>query len=111
MSAFQLRERAYGKKYRLARPLAVKAVQAVAQLYYKGKLPYLRYEYVPCVDCGKRAEHYDHRDYTKPLEVEPVCRSCNKLRGPAHPYIGIPVVVRTAPYGNPKYLRKRNGNV
>lgn len=26
---------------------------------------------------------YDHRDYTKPLSVEPVCRSCNKLRGPA----------------------------
>jgi len=36
-----------------------------------------------CADCGKAARDYDHRDYNKPLEVEPVCRSCNKLRGPA----------------------------
>lgn len=35
-----------------------------------------------CVDCGKRAQCYDHRDYAKPLEVNPVCRSCNKFRGP-----------------------------
>lgn len=38
-----------------------------------------------CVDCGLRAEHYDHRDYAKPLSVEPVCRSCNKRRGPGRP--------------------------
>jgi hypothetical protein len=37
-----------------------------------------------CIDCGARAEHYDHRDYTKPLAVEPVCRKCNFARGPAH---------------------------
>jgi hypothetical protein len=36
-----------------------------------------------CVDCGAKAYCYDHRDYRKPLEVEPVCRSCNKRRGPA----------------------------
>lgn len=36
-----------------------------------------------CVDCGKPAEHYDHRDYSKPLEVQPVCRRCNFRRGPA----------------------------
>lgn len=36
-----------------------------------------------CMDCGKPAEQYDHRDYGKPLEVEPVCRSCNLRRGPA----------------------------
>ncbi len=34
-----------------------------------------------CVDCGKQASVYDHRDYSKPLDVQPVCRSCNKLRG------------------------------
>ena len=38
-----------------------------------------------CVDCGKAAMDYDHRDYAKPLDVVPVCRSCNKLRGPAKP--------------------------
>ena len=36
-----------------------------------------------CVDCGKPAKHYDHRDYSKPLDVVPVCVSCNILRGPA----------------------------
>ena len=39
-----------------------------------------------CVDCGKPARHYDHRDYNKPLEVEPVCISCNMMRGAAIPY-------------------------
>lgn len=38
---------------------------------------------VKCVDCGKPADHYDHRDYMKPLDVSPVCRSCNSRRGPA----------------------------
>lgn len=36
-----------------------------------------------CVDCGKQAFDYDHRSYLKPLDVEPVCRSCNQKRGPA----------------------------
>lgn len=40
-----------------------------------------------CVDCGKPARDYDHRDYARPLDVQPVCRSCNRKRGPAanHP--------------------------
>lgn len=38
-----------------------------------------------CVDCGSQAEIYDHKDYNKPLEVEPVCRSCNRKRGSAIP--------------------------
>lgn len=37
----------------------------------------------PCKDCGRPAVQYDHRDYTKPLQVDPVCRSCNVMRGPA----------------------------
>jgi len=36
---------------------------------------------VLCVDCGKRAKVYDHRDYNKPLDVEPVCIKCNSMRG------------------------------
>lgn len=36
-----------------------------------------------CVSCGAQATDYDHRDYNKPLEVEPVCRSCNFARPPA----------------------------
>lgn len=39
-----------------------------------------------CVDCGATATCYDHRDYSKPWQVEPVCDRCNRLRGPAiHP--------------------------
>lgn len=36
-----------------------------------------------CVDCGKQARDYDHRDYLKPLDVVPVCRGCNVRRGTA----------------------------
>ena len=36
-----------------------------------------------CVDCGYQAQVHDHRDYTKPLEVDPVCKSCNGYRGMA----------------------------
>lgn len=38
---------------------------------------------VLCVDCEQPAAHYDHRDYARPLQVEPVCVSCNARRGPA----------------------------
>lgn len=36
-----------------------------------------------CVDCIRIASMYDHRNYSKPLSIEPVCRSCNAKRGPA----------------------------
>lgn len=39
-----------------------------------------------CVDCGKGAFCYDHRDYRKPLAVDPVCKSCDSMRGPGKPY-------------------------
>jgi hypothetical protein len=39
-----------------------------------------------CVDCGAPARHYDHRDYNKPTEVDPVCVPCNMRRGPAIRY-------------------------
>ena len=35
-----------------------------------------------CADCGEPAKFYDHRDITKPLDVEPVCNGCNVRRGP-----------------------------
>jgi hypothetical protein len=36
-----------------------------------------------CVDCGAQAAGYEHRNYSEPLCVDPVCRRCNRLRGPA----------------------------
>jgi hypothetical protein len=40
---------------------------------------------VNCVDCGRPAELYDHRDYRDYLKVQPVCRRCNVKRGSALP--------------------------
>ena len=48
-----------------------------------GLFPNLLEVETPCTDCGKRATVYDHRDYGRPLDVEPVCQSCNLKRGPA----------------------------
>ncbi len=57
------------------------AAGVLAQAIRAGALP--RATEFQCADCGKPAEAYDHRDYTKPLQVDAVCRSCNVIRGPA----------------------------
>jgi hypothetical protein len=49
-----------------------------------------------CADCGLPAKYLDHRDYTKPLEVDPVCAVCNAKRGggkwkPHHVRVAPPV--------------------
>ena len=36
-----------------------------------------------CKDCGGKADRYDHRYYSIPLEVDAVCRACNWKRGSA----------------------------
>lgn len=45
-------------------------------------------ESLKCVDCGATAECYDHRNYHRPLSVEPVCQPCNIRRGPGYPFPG-----------------------
>jgi len=57
------------------------AARQVALAIKRGELS--RPETQRCVDCGRRARQYDHRLYAAPLQVEPVCRSCNAKRGPA----------------------------
>lgn len=59
-----------------------RAYAAVARAVANGELEPVTVK--SCVDCGARAKHYDHRDYSKPLEVVPLCRSCNRLRPHAH---------------------------
>lgn len=59
------------------------ATAAVSKAKEEGLLP--RPETLACVDCGKQAAQYDHRDYGQPLNVDPVCRSCNNVRGHAKP--------------------------
>jgi len=57
------------------------AVKVVGSMVANGILP--SPQELDCADCGKTAEHYDHRDYAEPEKVEPVCRACNCSRGPA----------------------------
>lgn len=64
-----------------------KAAMAVAKAIKKGELPPA--SSLLCVDCGKQAKCYDHRDYNKPLEVSAVCKRCDCIRGPGEPYDGL----------------------
>lgn len=57
-----------------------KASLIVRKAVIKGLLPHVKT--LLCVDCGAQATEWEHRDYTKPLDVEPTCRRCNRLRGP-----------------------------
>jgi hypothetical protein len=59
------------------------AASKVNQAVKKGLLPHV--STLICVDCGKPAQCYEHRDYNKPLEVVPTCKGCNIRRGPAIP--------------------------
>jgi len=71
-----------GRRWRMALYKASqRAHSAVAKAIAAGDLQ--RPATFFCADCGCVAEHYDHRDYTKPLDVDPVCRKCNYKRGPA----------------------------
>jgi hypothetical protein len=70
------------------------AHKAVARARRLGQLP--DPATLDCVDCGGYAIEYDHRDYSKPLEVQPVCRRCNLKRGPA---IGSPAYKAPATEG------------
>lgn len=58
-----------------------------------------------CADCGCQAIEYDHRDYNKPLSVDPVCRGCNLNRGPAIP---LPAsLTKILSYGRAPYALKK----
>jgi hypothetical protein len=59
------------------------AINAVYKAKCHGILPWLWRVDVRCVDCGAPATDYDHRNYDKPLDVDPVCHKCNCRRGPA----------------------------
>lgn len=63
------------------------AYRAVNAAIRNGFLPALDSQY--CVDCGRFATRYDHRNYGQPLAVEPLCNGCNIRRGPAEDIIGL----------------------
>lgn len=57
---------------------------AVAKAIRNGQL--LPAKKCRCTDCGKPARCYDHRDYRKPLQVDPVCKKCDSKRGSGKPF-------------------------
>lgn len=65
--------------------LRIKAGGLTSYAIKKGEIPKLDGK-IKCTDCGKPATCYDHRNYYKPLEVEPVCKSCNNKHGAAYPF-------------------------
>ena len=67
-----------GEERRLIRGAAHRAVAVAIR---DGVLPHPSAS--ACAGCNKPATEYDHRDYTKPLQVDPVCRLCNARRGAA----------------------------
>ena len=73
------RQRAMAKRRAAACAAVAKAVRTGALAPAKT---------LACTDCGKTAFCYDHRDYSKPLEVDPVCKRCDCLRGSGAPYDG-----------------------
>jgi len=56
---------------------------AVARAVRRGELP--RASSLAFADCGAVARDYDHRDYSRPLDVAAVCHRCNVRRGAALP--------------------------
>jgi hypothetical protein len=67
------------KAYLAARPALTRAYSVLAIAIRRGDLP--RAREFSCSDCHAPAVCYDHRDYLKPLDVQPVCYVCNKRRG------------------------------
>lgn len=62
------------------------ALGAVGAAIREGRLIHPRL--LRCVDCTGPAVEYEHRDYNRPLHVDPICRRCNLLRGPGIPLAG-----------------------
>lgn len=79
-SAFKTNQLQQETKSHLAHRYVLNAVR-------DGYLP--RPTTLTCLDCGAPAQVYDHRDYNKPLDVEPVCHACNVRRGPALPFVHV----------------------
>jgi len=65
-------------------PIRYTATKVVSQAIRDGKLQHLSKKEshgLLCQDCNNPAQCWDHRDYSKPLNVDPVCFSCNLKRG------------------------------
>jgi len=70
-SAHRVKSRPEQRKKQLVRMALNKAVG-------EGLLPHISTQY--CVDCGAPAQNYHHDDYSRPLDVVPLCRKCDYKR-------------------------------
>ena len=92
------------------KPFTDRARRLVASAISRGDLPWI--DLLRCVDCGARAERYEHHDYNRPLDVEPVCHRCNVIRrqadwDPAAPEcLDSPFITRHLA-ARAEYLRKK----
>lgn len=67
-----------------------------------------------CADCGGVATEYDHRDYSRQLDVDPVCRKCNQARGPGLPvqgYFSAAIANGVSPYRTKKRAAQVLGRI
>jgi len=67
------------KCYCVASDLRQSAQSKITCAIKQGRMP--RAATFDCVDCGRKAYSYDHREYRKPFAVSPVCQRCNVMRG------------------------------
>ena len=59
-------------------PDRARARQLVIQKKRAGRIPPA--SDLQCVDCGGKANSYHHEDYSKPLDVVPLCHRCHGIR-------------------------------
>ena len=61
----------------------IKARRIVNHAIKRGWLP--RPDEVSCVDCGITAAEYHHENYSKPMDVVPLCKGCHLARHKSSP--------------------------
>lgn len=64
-------------KYRINYPERLRANRIIRTNIENGLIPKIKTQ--KCTICHKQAQEYHHPDYSKPLEVIPLCMSCHKF--------------------------------
>jgi len=62
-------------KYRREHPERIRAKNFVHWKVRQGQIPPISSQV--CEMCGQQAENYHHSDYSKPLDIMPLCRKCH----------------------------------
>lgn len=68
--------RRYNEGYYARYPERVRAAGLVNYAVKSGELPQISTQ--RCAGCGQQATEYHHPDYSRPLDVVPLCHSCHK---------------------------------